>query len=831
MNDLEIWLKSFGCNIVPIPDGRIHRFDRDGKKNAWFWGVCMYSSKDGSPYYLATVGDWRTDEKFEFKTNAAYSKEDAKLIAERIKSGAKKAEKEKLQHQLEVADLSKSAFNEFAQTGTTPYLSKKQIPELYGCRVDADTLIVPARDAENKLWGFQRIYQDGKKYFQSGQRKEGCFHVIPSEINFQETEVVYVCEGFATGASIYQATGKPVVVAFDAGNLLPVASSIMGPTIIICGDDDQWTDKNPGREKAEAAAKKCLGKVWFPKFADTSTKPTDANDLHILEGLAELKKQIDQIKVEKHYIIALGYNGDDYYYTSSSNKQIVSISSHGEDSLLKLQPLAYWETVYPGTKTRVDWSEARSDLMNQCRSKGIFYVDNIRGPGIWRDRDRTVLHLGNRLLVDGELKDIHAIDSRFIYELSKADPTPHKDPLTAKECQPIVDVLLLLNTERMEQKFFLGGWIVAAHLCGILSWRPHLVVTGQKGSGKSTIVNEFMKPLLADRFFGLAGGTTEAGIRQKMGSCSKPIVYDEFESDSFEEQAIIKRVLGLIRQASTDSGYVIKGSATGNAVEYTARFCALVSAIFPIIESSQDKSRFTQIDIKPVTDNRDEQWKALQKSLKILDNTYCQRFFSRIFNQIPLFLENLSVFEKVLAKKHSMRFAQQYGPLLAGWWLLTSDTPVSDWDALTLVDEIKPEQELGTSGASDEETCLDAIMDRKVFCDRDQEEMTIGEIIKRVLRKEIEPERDEKLNNIVTGQKDVWPLYNKTLELYGLYMDPDERTLFVSSVNVELAKLMFRTRWPSNWNAALRRLPQYNNAENLTHRFGVQVKKGIKLRL
>lgn len=41
-----------------------------------------------------------------------------------------------------------------------------------------------------------------------------------------EIDQVVVTEGYATGASIHEATGARVIVAFNAGNLLPVAKQI-----------------------------------------------------------------------------------------------------------------------------------------------------------------------------------------------------------------------------------------------------------------------------------------------------------------------------------------------------------------------------------------------------------------------------------------------------------------------------------------------------------------------------------------------------------------------------------------------------------------------------
>ncbi|QLQ33936.1 MAG: toprim domain-containing protein [Candidatus Thiothrix singaporensis] len=98
---------------------------------------------------------------------------------------------------------------------------------------------------------------------------------------------VYVCEGWATGSSLYELYGLPVLVAFDAGNLLPVAQAYraryMGAHITICADNDRKTPGNPGITKAAEVAEKVPGvSVAVPQFpADAPITLSDINDLMV----------------------------------------------------------------------------------------------------------------------------------------------------------------------------------------------------------------------------------------------------------------------------------------------------------------------------------------------------------------------------------------------------------------------------------------------------------------------------------------------------------------------------------------------------------------------
>lgn len=130
----------------------------------------------------------------------------------------------------------------------------------------AGTVAVPLRDATGKLWSLQAINEQGTKLFPKYGRKSGCFHLIGQRDTGRP--VVFVAEGYATAASIWTAIEQTVAVAIDSGNLLPVARALRElfpeARLVIAGDDDPTVKGNPGRAKAEAAAKAVGGVAVFP---------------------------------------------------------------------------------------------------------------------------------------------------------------------------------------------------------------------------------------------------------------------------------------------------------------------------------------------------------------------------------------------------------------------------------------------------------------------------------------------------------------------------------------------------------------------------------------
>ncbi|MEW6038013.1 MAG: hypothetical protein AB1648_07180 [Pseudomonadota bacterium] len=103
-----------------------------------------------------------------------------------------------------------------------PYLVRKRV-SAHGLRQSGGLLLIPVQDAEGVVWSVQTIDAQGNKRFLTGGRKGGCFSPIGLG---EKPSLVMLCEGYATGATLYERTGHPVAVAFDAGNLKPVALAL-----------------------------------------------------------------------------------------------------------------------------------------------------------------------------------------------------------------------------------------------------------------------------------------------------------------------------------------------------------------------------------------------------------------------------------------------------------------------------------------------------------------------------------------------------------------------------------------------------------------------------
>lgn len=183
--------------------------------------------------------------------------------------------------------------------GQSAYLERKGVAG-YGVKYSpSGALVVPMGDTHGRIHGLQIIRPDkkggrDKDFWPAGLAKKGHFHQIG-----RPDTVCLIAEGYATGATLHAATGLPVVIAFDAGNLLPVATAISkkyrAAKILICADDDYLTGGNPGVTAASNAALAVSGAYIAPTFAvdRAGKKLTDFNDLQALEGIGAVRSQIE----------------------------------------------------------------------------------------------------------------------------------------------------------------------------------------------------------------------------------------------------------------------------------------------------------------------------------------------------------------------------------------------------------------------------------------------------------------------------------------------------------------------------------------------------------
>ena len=244
LDDALAQMEEFGLDVdYPVADGNVHRCiyqqESRSKKSGWY---VLHQNGD---LYTGSFGSWKVREegfKIMRRNSAAIDTNTAKKIKAEMFKRSEKRRLEKKKTQDEAAIRAKQIWESSSIDGHSPYLERKEcLP--HGTRFHGKTLVIPMVK-EGEIRSLQSISASGFKKFMKGGDVSGCYFLIKGK------EKLAICEGFATGSTIHQATGWSVAVCFSASNLPKAAPYFKRKDCIVCGDNDE-AGINYGKKTAE----------------------------------------------------------------------------------------------------------------------------------------------------------------------------------------------------------------------------------------------------------------------------------------------------------------------------------------------------------------------------------------------------------------------------------------------------------------------------------------------------------------------------------------------------------------------------------------------------
>lgn len=273
-----------------VADGKLHRFATNGKASDLAGFYVLHADEIPTGHF----GCWRSGLSQDWRANIERELSAEERRAHRIRVAQMRAEREAAQERERAEARNKAAEiwrdAEPLRNGH-PYLTRKGVKQR-GFRLHDGRLAIAVRDTAGELHSLQLIAEDGEKRFLPG----GAVHGHYCSIGTPDGEI-YIVEGVATGLSVHEASGQAVAVAFNAGNLEPVAKALRTKfstlRLILCADDDAETEGNPGLAKAREAAKAVNGYLAVPDFGGSRPAgASDFNDLHQLNGIERVRHSL-----------------------------------------------------------------------------------------------------------------------------------------------------------------------------------------------------------------------------------------------------------------------------------------------------------------------------------------------------------------------------------------------------------------------------------------------------------------------------------------------------------------------------------------------------------
>jgi putative DNA primase/helicase len=659
-------------------------------------------------------------------------------------------------------------------------------------------------------------------------------------ITQHQTALVVLVEGEKTADAIQHHFDPSEVIAttwIGGANSIGNAdfTPIEGRTVNLWADNDE-----PGRKAMLEVAKHLKGAVrWIP-VPDTYPEKWDAADKEWTQSellqfisrhtnlpfeqkitsppqppknppLPPVVKEVELYANNPHYRM-LGYDKDEnsrlvYYFFSFDAKAVIKLSpsSINKANLMMLAPLTYWENEFPGAgKNRFDADSATQYLMLNSHKVGTFKDKFIRGRGAWIDNSKIVIHTGDSLIVDKQIVPLSAMKSRYVYEINERLGFGTSQPLNTKESAKLIEKAKWLLWDREINAYLLAGWCVIAPFCGVLSWRPHIWVTGPAGSGKSWVMDNFVKRLLGDTAVVVQGKTTEAGVRGLLQNDARAVLFDESDVDSHNDKERVQNILSLARSASYHDGGVIgKGTQSGASRTYTMRSCFAFSSIGVHVNQQSDRSRFTTLGLQSFEGKRSkDEFAPFEHDWNTtVTDEFVKALQSRTTEMLPTILKNARVFaDAVAAVIGQRRIGDQVGAMLAGAYSLTSTKAITYEDAVKWVSMRDWAEERGLELTKDEYQLFGKIMSHIITLETDSGRIdrSVGEIILVAIGKRAE---------FGTGPDSA----HARLRRLGI-MIKDDRILIANQAN-GIINIIKDTSWSSNYNQVLYRIPGADKVE------------------
>jgi len=392
------------------------------------------------------------------------------------------------------------------------------------------------------------------------------------------------------------------------------------------------------------------------------------------------------------YYKVLGWCSDRrrIYYQERKTGQIGSITaSASAGPLLQLAPRSYWEGKHRSEKAPgFDVVKALDEVIQDANNAGVFYLDRVRGRGVWMDGTQVVWHLGDRLEVDGKQVGLLDFQSSYHYQRSpRLDIDPATAPLSDAQGALILQAVKAMGWITPLDHLHLLGWVVLATVSGALDKRPVLQITCGYGQGKTYTTTVVILPLLGGPGLAICeSNSSEAAIRQTLNTDTLPVLIDESEGeDQHKREGHLK-----LARLSFDGKPTSRGTTHGKALTYAVRSSMALVGINAVIANPADRSRTVVVGRQQLPQ---DQWASVDRKLRELVTVKTGAMLvRRCVTHLPTLQANVATFRRVvegqLPAGAAARAGDTYGALLAGAHLLLSTAQVDEHKATAWLDRI-----------------------------------------------------------------------------------------------------------------------------------------------
>jgi len=433
----------------------------------------------------------------------------------------------------------------------------------------------------------------------------------------------------------------------------------------------------------------------------------------------------------------LGYDAEKYWFLREGKRspQAIVFGSWTTSKLQELAPLAWWGMRgLCGDQGAIKLSVAQDYVIGIQDQVGRHDPDRLRGAGVWRDENDIIVNDGRRIIQrDGTVQSYQDFKTKSFYLSSDAIfGNVSGDASSDQAGHDLFELFQAQGWARPSHALAAFGWSLIAPFGGVLAWRPHIWVSGRKGTGKSYTLDNLIVPLVGPFGYKGSGKDSEAGIRRSLRTDARPAILDEMEPLDKRSAEKVTSILTLARNASSDaSSFMTIANADGGTINFRIRSSFCFASIQVPDRGAAIESRILRAELRWHTSEAMRQKR--ERTATLLKRCFKDPgiFRRRIFRSLPQILDNIEFLRTsgAMDQVGDQRQVDQWAPILAAAFAVmhsgSIDSQIGDSFFSPWVDELSSYQD---DSVEDEDRVIEHILGSQIENDS-KKRRTVAEVL------------------------------------------------------------------------------------------------------